>query len=81
MDSLRLDEWGVGCNGKAGYLATPADEKYVGEQLDLIQKLWFSSYSAEFLKEFLPMKIMLCSEIDSLYVTWDFSVTPMQWYI
>ena len=68
----------LGVNGKAGYLATPADEKYVGEQLDLIQKLWFSSYSAEFLKEFLPMKIMLCSEIDSLYVTWDFSVTPMQ---
>lgn len=71
----------LGVNGKAGYLATPADEKYVGEQLDLIQKLWFSSYSAEFLKEFLPMKIMLCSEIDSLYVTWDFSCTPCKWYI
>ena len=68
----------LGVDGTNGYLVTPADEKYVGEQLDVIEKLWFSSYSDEFLKEFLPVKIMLCSEIDSVYVTWDFSVTPVQ---
>ena len=68
----------LGVDGTKGYLVTPADEKYVGEQLDVIEKLWFSSYSDDFLKEFLPVKIMLCSEIDSVYVTWDFSVTPVQ---
>lgn len=68
----------LGVDGKNGYLVTPADEKYVGEQVDMLEKLWLSSYSDEFLKEFLPVKIMLCSEIDSVYVSWDFSVTPVQ---
>jgi len=68
----------LGTDGNSGYIVTPSDEKYVGEQVDMIEKLWFSSYSDKFLKEFLPVKIMLCSEIDSVYVTWDFSVIPVQ---
>ena len=67
----------LGENGKDGYIVSPADEAYVGEQLELLQDTWFSSYSDEFLSAFLPVKIMLCSEIDSVYATYVFSPTFM----
>ena len=63
----------LGDNGSQGYIIIPAEEEYVGQQVDLIQKAWFASYSDEFLKEFLPVKIMLCSNIDSVYAEYDFS--------
>ena len=66
----------LGESGKDGYIITPADENYVGKQLEVIQDLWFDFYSDEFLKEFLPVKIMLCSQIDSVYISWDFSSFP-----
>lgn len=68
----------LGETGKPGYIVTRADENYVGEQVELIQKAWFASYSDEFLKEFLPIKIMLCSDIDSVYMVWDFSSYPFK---
>ena len=67
----------LGENGKDGYIVSPADEAYVGEQLGLIQDMWFAPYSDEFLAKFLPVKIMLCSEIDSVYMSWDFSTSPI----
>ena len=66
----------LGEEGKNGYIITPADEAYVGEQVDLIRKAWFAPYSEEFLKKFLPVKIMLCADIDSVYMQWDFSSWP-----
>ena len=63
----------LGEEGTNGYIVTPADENYVGQQVDLLQNAWFSFYSDEFLKEFLPVKIMLCSNIDSVYAEYDFS--------
>lgn len=68
----------LGETGKSGYIVTRADENYVGEQVGLIQKVWFASYSDEFLKEFLPIKIMLCSDIDSVSMVWDFSSFPFK---
>lgn len=68
----------LGETGKSGYIVTRADENYVGEQVELIQKAWFASYSDEFLKEFLPIKIMLCSDIDSVSMVWDFSSFPFK---
>lgn len=48
-----------------GYLVTAADEQYIGKQLELLNKLWFSFYSEAFLKKFLPVKVMLCSKVQS----------------
>jgi hypothetical protein len=52
-----------------GYGATQADENYIGQQLALIDKLWFSFYTEKFLKSFLPAKVMLCASVDSIYST------------
>ena len=68
----------LGEGGKSGYIVTPADETYVGEQVGLIRDAWFSLYSDEFLKECLPIKIMLCADIDSVYMVWDFSSYPFK---
>ena len=68
----------LGETGKSGYIIAPVDENYVGEQVELIQDAWFDTYSDEFLKEFLPIKIMLCSDIDSVYMVWDFSSYPFK---
>ena len=76
-------EWmngALGEEGKDGYIVSPADEAYVGEQLELLQDTWFSSYSDEFLSAFLPVKIMLCSSIDSVCMTWVFEPEFMTIY-
>ena len=59
-----------------GYEATPADPLYVGQLLTLIQDQWFDLYTEKFLKEFLPVKIMLCSAVDSVYTKFNFVSTP-----
>ncbi len=64
----------LGENGKTGYIVYFADENYIGNQLGLIEDLWFSHYSDEFLSAFLPVKVMLCSEIDSIQM--EFVFTP-----
>jgi len=60
-------------NKIAGYYATPANPAYISRQLALIKKLWFDYYTDKFLKNFLPAKIMLCSGIDSGYLTFIFT--------
>ncbi|OCX52058.1 hypothetical protein BEL04_11165 [Mucilaginibacter sp. PPCGB 2223] len=53
-----------------GYLATQADttsSDYITRQLVVLNKLWFGFYSDKFLKQFLPVKIMLCNTVDSVY--------------
>jgi len=70
-----VDSTGVGA---AGYLATQADTTnadYIARQLVVLNKLWFGFYSDKFLKQFLPVKIMLCSGIDSVYSSYSFTPT------
>ena len=57
---------GVWLNGPEMVKADPA---YVGDQLKLIDTTWFRYYSDAFLKTFLPVKIMLCKSVDSVYLT------------
>lgn len=58
-----------------GYLVTQANPAYVAKQLALIDKLWFRYYTATFLKDFLPAKVMLCATVDSAYITYVFTPT------
>ena len=67
----------LGEGGKDGYVVSFVDENYVGNQLGIIEDLWFAHYSDEFLSKFLPVTIFLCSEIDSVYMKWDFSTVPV----
>ncbi|RKR85097.1 putative zinc-binding metallo-peptidase [Mucilaginibacter gracilis] len=61
-----------------GYLATQADTSsadYITRQLVVLNKLWFGFYSDRFLKQFLPVKVMLCNTVDSVYSKASFSPT------
>lgn len=64
-----------------GFLATAAEEAYVGKQLEVIQRLWFRYYSDKFLKAFLPVKILLCSKVDSSSLGYDFSTNPITFFL
>jgi len=64
--------------GSAGYLVSRIDTTstdYITPQLRVLNKLWFGFYSDKFLKQFLPVKIMLCSSVDSIYPTYSFTPT------
>lgn len=52
----------------------PADPTYIPAQLSLIQNKLFAFYSDKFLKKFLPVKIMLCSKVDSVTYSAVFTV-------
>ena len=61
-----------------GYLAVPSDTTsvdYISRQLVVLNKLWFGFYSDKFLKQFLPVKIMLCNTVDSVYAKATFTPT------
>jgi len=60
----------------AGYEVTKADPLYIKKQLNLLDSNWFRFYSDKFLNEFLPVKIMLCSKVDSVYPIFVFT-TPI----
>lgn len=60
-----------------GFLVKPAEEQYIPAQLSLIQTCWFGYYSDAFLKAFLPAKILLCAAVDSSWLKYDFSTTPI----
>ncbi len=59
--------WSVGAD------VVPAIADYIAPQLDLIDKSLFSLYPASFLKQFLPVKLLLCSKVDSIYTTYVFT--------
>lgn len=61
-----------------GPVMTCANEAYIGQQLDLLDEVWFSKFNDKMLKDFLPAKILLCDKLDSCYVNvvWDFSSYP-----
>jgi hypothetical protein len=60
-----------------GYEVTKADPLFVKKQLTLLDSTWFRFYSDKFLDEFLPVKIMLCSKVDSVYPIFNFTTTPI----
>lgn len=57
------------------YDARPADERYVGEQLKLLQEKMFV-YLPDTLLFFLPQKILLCSTLDEVPVGLGRTPTP-----
>ena len=72
-------------NTQPGYLVKPADQSYVKQQIALLDEVWFSKLSEKVKKDLLPVKILLCSEVDSCYIksvyNWDFSTTPISYTI
>jgi len=52
-----------------------ADPNAVAAQLDLLDKSLFSLYPKPFLKQFLPVKMLLCSKVDSIFTTYVFTPT------
>jgi hypothetical protein len=72
-----------------GYEVVKANPLYVKNQLELLDSTWFRFYSEKFLHAFLPVKIMLCANIDSIYskvitfnpVTYEKVAVPVTaWY-
>ena len=61
-------------NGKLGFIVQMPDTNYITPQLDLLNETWFNHYSDEFLDKFLPVKILLCSQVQ--YCNYDFSSFP-----
>lgn len=59
----------------SGIDVAAADPSAVAAQLDLINKSFFSLYPKPFLKQFLPVKLLLCSKVDSIYTTGVFNPT------
>ena len=49
---------------KAGYEISPADTLYVGEQVTLLQDKFFTYFSTDFLKQYLPLKMLLVGELN-----------------
>ena len=47
-----------------GLLGAVADEEYVGEQLDLIETLFLNFYPDTTLRRCLPLKLLLCGELN-----------------
>ena len=59
-------------DGRFGFIYLAPNENYIKPQLDLLQQTWFSHYSPGFLDEFLPVKILLCSQVQDC----KFDFTP-----
>lgn len=63
---------------KDGYLVYAPQKEYIANQLHLLDRLWFRFYSDQALKKLLPVKILLCSNVQEATINWDFSVWPPQ---
>ena len=55
-----------GDDGKQGFTVKAADENYVGQQINLLDEVWFSKLSATAKKRLLPTLILLCSEVNDV---------------
>lgn len=49
-----------------GFEAMPADEQYVGQQIDLLNKKLFAYFPKSFLAGYLPQRILLCSKLNQV---------------
>ncbi|MBR1463390.1 MAG: hypothetical protein IJ604_08495 [Prevotella sp.] len=61
------------------YICKPSDQNYVRQQMALLDEVWFSKMTEKGKKALLPTKILLCSEVDSCYVTaqYNYIWTPV----
>lgn len=57
-----------------GIMSVVAEEEYVGQQLQLVEEVFLNFYSDTVLRTWLPMKILLCSELTSNQKRIDMSV-------
>ena len=64
-----------GDDGKQGFTVKAADENYVGQQINLLDEVWFSKLSATAKKQLLPTLILLCSEVND--VAYMYTFTPV----
>ena len=62
-DSSALYPW------TQGYKGEPADEEYVGLQLDLLEEVLFGFYPDSTLRRCMPLKILLCEKLESIQQT------------
>ena len=53
-----------GVDRTLGYEADPADEAYVGNQLELLNQTWFKFFADSSLTRLLPQKILMTSRLD-----------------
>jgi hypothetical protein len=65
-------------DGKQGFTVVKADENYVGQQLSLLNEVWFSKVPESARKALLPTVILLCSEVNDITMSWDFSSYPFK---
>jgi len=65
---------------KGGYFDVPADQQYVGDQLNMLKQLWLNYYPDSLLRKGLPQKVYL---LDSMYFSLPGQGTPgdlIYWY-
>ena len=75
-------DWGVTRNylwskermADEGYLYQLPDEKYVGEQVKMLQTEFLNLFPSSFLKKHLPLRILLCSEL--YYLEGGYTIEP-----
>lgn len=60
-----------------GFEVKPSKADFIPNQLSLLKTLVLDYYSQDFLKKFLPKRILLCESIDSVYNGYDFSTSPV----
>ncbi|MBE9599577.1 putative zinc-binding metallopeptidase [Pedobacter sp. MC2016-24] len=64
---------GTGGTWSTGAEVSPSNKDYITSQLELLDKSLFSLYPTAFLKKFLPVKFLLCSQVDSIYTNYVFT--------
>ncbi|MBE9601547.1 putative zinc-binding metallopeptidase [Pedobacter sp. MC2016-24] len=64
---------GAGGSWSAGTEVAGSNPENIPAQLELLDKSLFQHYPNAFLKTFLPVKILLCSKVDSVYNTYVFT--------
>ncbi len=67
-------------DGKEGFTVKAADENYVGQQIALLDEVWFSKLNDTAKKRLLPTIILLCSEVNSVVFTYEFTPVFRSYY-
>lgn len=75
-NKLKLGWPGDEDTGEEGYAPVKADDKYVGKALDLLDEVFLKYYSDKCKKELMPIKILLCSQLDSVYQDYEYIRDP-----
>lgn len=61
---IRWEFYENGVDRTMGYEAVPADEAYVGNQLELLNQAWFKFFADSTITRIMPQKILLTSRLD-----------------